>query len=154
MHTTININKILFQNLEDISSSYEVSTDYLVSLLIKKVLSSNVLKVFSNNSIRYQKRDPEKNWKTMHVSFDTSVYELGLDSRKFFKFSVSYIVSLGMSLFIKEIIKKLKKHDPNNNIDNYPTNYILIAKMFDNIQGFIIFWGVPEEKLLRNLIPT
>ena len=39
------------------------------------------------------------------------------------------------------------------NADNYPLNYIMIAKMFDDIQGFIVLWGMPEEKKLKDHVP-
>ena len=154
MRTTININYDVLERLKDSSEVLDLSSHDLIAMLMNIVISKNNLCATSFKGVRYQDDDPGKNWCKHHVWFDHQVYELGLDFRKFFKVSVSLLISFAIVNFLDELVEKMLNSNLNNcMVDNYPANYITIAKMFDDIKGFIVLWGIPEEEKLKILIP-
>ena len=154
MRTTININKDLHNRLISTADMFHLSSNDLIAMLIKKVISKNNFKMKTSHGVRYQDRDPEKNWETLHVTLDQHFYDTSLNFRNFCKFSVSFLISFAILNFLDEIVEKLIHARMNNKkVDNYPLNYIAISKMFDEIQGFIVIWGIPDEKKLKDLIP-
>ena len=154
MRTTININKDLKNKLLNTADMLEITSNELIARLIHLVISKNKFKMTMSKSVRYQDRDPKKNWKTHHVTFDDRLYNASLDFRNFFKVSVSLLISFAIVNFLDVVLKKLANSNMNNQkVDNYPLNYIVIAKMFDDIQGFIVIWGIPEEKKLKDFVP-
>jgi hypothetical protein len=144
MRTTINIQKKLFLKLENASETLNISKNEIVDLLLRKIIAANSFKSKAFETVRYQERDPEKNWHQLHVTFSPRLYETGLDSRKFFKYTVSYVVSFAIINYLDELINKIIKLNYNvEKVDNYPLDYIFVAKDFNNFQGFVIIWGVP-----------
>jgi hypothetical protein len=146
MRTTIYINSILAERIKESAISLDISCNYLIKLLIHEAVLKDRFQVKTFQGVKYQDRDPEKKWKRLHVSFEPHIYEMGLDLRKALKCSVSLIVSFAIIQYLDELIEKLKN---NRKVDNYPRNYIFIAKKYNNIQGFTVFWGVPELKYLQ-----
>ena len=154
MRTTININKDLKKKLINTADMLHMSSNDLISILIKTVISKNYFKMNTSQGVRYQESDPEKKWATLHVALDQHLYDASLDFRKFCKISVSLLISFAIINFLDILIEKLVNTKMNNKeVDNYPFNYIAISKMFDDIQGFIVIWGIPNEKKLKNHMP-
>ena len=154
MRTTININKDLRSRLIDTADMLHISSNELIAKLVHSVISINNFEMNTSRGVRYQNRDPEKNWETHHVTMDQHLYDASLDFRKFFKVSVSLLISFAILNFLDVLVKKLLNANKNDHkVDNYPLNYIAISKMFDDIQGFIVIWGIPEEKKLKELLP-
>ena len=154
MRTTININKDLRNRLLNTADMLHISSHDLIAMLVRLVISKNSYELNISRGVRYQNRDPVKNWETHHVTLDDRLYNASLDFRNFFKVSVSLLISFAILNFLDVVEKKLVNSKINNQkVDNYPLNYIVIAKMFDDIQGFIVIWGIPEEKKLKDLMP-
>ena len=147
MRTTININKNLLNRLIRTADMLQISSNDLITMLVQSVLFKNNFEINTSRGVRYQDRDPEKNWKTHHVTLDQHLYENSLDFRNFFKVSASFLISFAILNFLDVLVKKLVNASMNNQkVDNYPLNYMVIAKMFDDIQGFIVIWGYRRKK--------
>ena len=154
MRTTININRDLQNRLISTADMLHVSSHDLIAMLVRLVISRNSFEMNTSRGVRYQDRDPDKNWETFHVTLDDRLYFASLDFRNFFKVSVSFLISFAILNFLDVLVKKLiNARMDNRKVDNYPLNYVIIAKMFDDIQGFIVIWGIPDEKKLKDLIP-
>ena len=94
-----------------------------------------------NKSIKYQKSDAKVNWHKFHILLDADEYEFFLDLRKFFKRSVSAIVSYAVKKYYKEMIKF-------KNTDNYLfKNYVIIKKIIDSVVTWKICWGYTEKMM-------
>ena len=139
MRTTIIINKDLRNRLISTADMLHISSNDLIAMLVHSVISNNNFKMDTSRGVRYQDRDPEKNWETHHVTLDQHLHDTSLDFRNFFKISVSFLISFAILNFLDILVKKLLNASRNNQeVDNYPLNYMVIAKMFDDIQGFIV----------------
>ena len=145
--TTLNINKSLLESLKDISEGLNISVTRLIVLLLKRVMSENKDFRRYGYRVRYQERDSLKDWHTFHLRIRTEEYEYFLDMRKFFKMSVSLLLSFAYENYLDDIIGMLTdKRIGKRYIDNYlPRNYILINKEVDSVIKWIIYWGYTEE---------
>jgi hypothetical protein len=151
MRTTININRELSKKIKTAADKLQISKNDFISLLINIAISKKAFTLQSLKCVTYQNPDPDKNWVKLHVTFDNDTYEKGLDCRKFFKVSVSLLISFAFINYYDEIISSYQ--NKCDLMDNYPRNYILITKLFNSIQGFIILWGYPGVEHLENLLP-
>jgi hypothetical protein len=153
LRTTININPLLLTRLKEASGTLEISTNEIIMLLLGAVQSKKGFNIGELRGVRYQDADPDRKWCRFHVTYRSRMYEKALDMRRFFKCSVSFIISFAIFKYLDEIVERIKDSENSNRImDNYPSNYIFISKMYNGIQGFTIIWGVPEQKYLENLI--
>jgi hypothetical protein len=148
MRTTININSLLLLELKESARKLDITTNELIEILLRKAFSQNRLKAVAFSGIKYQERDPGKKWKRHHVRFEYHMYEHCLDFRKFMKISVSLLIAYAIANYLNEItIINIEE------VDNYPCNYLFIANTFNMVNGFMVFWGIPEEKYLSHLLP-
>jgi hypothetical protein len=148
MRTTVNLSCDNVKILKESAQNLNISTHEIITLLMQTAFSGNSLDCKAFKGICYQEKAQDSEWKRFHVTFEPHVYELGLDCRKFFKVSVSFLISFAICNYLDQITG-----NANIRVDNYPSNYIFIARMFDDVQGFMVFWGIPEMKYLENVIP-
>lgn len=154
MRTTININNELLKKLQETSEALNLSISDLITIFINKIIRDNIFDIALFQCVKYQEIDPNKNWKKQHVYLESQIYEKGLDLRKIFKVSVSLIVAFSIVNLLEEIVEEIKSNDSKKQkVDNYPLNYTFITRMFNNIEGYVVFWGLPEKKHLKNFIP-
>lgn len=89
--------------------------------------------------VRYQERRPGQEWRKVHLRLKYDEYEFFTDSRKLFKWSVSYIIAWALSVYFNEIIALIK-----GNPDKYRyRNYFIHSFTLEGINCFIICWGIP-----------
>ena len=149
IETTININVGTLEMINRISGIYQISRSRVIKNLLKKVMDKDLNSFSFNKCIQYQVSDSKENWHKFHILLDTDEYEFFLDLRKFFKMSVSAIVSFAVKKYYKEIHKFIKT-------DNYRfKNYIIIKETINNLVTWKICWGWPleMEKILNQNQP-
>ena len=146
------ISNMLFEKINshtgNIYKTFE-PTDSPIGSVIKNILKMIMDKEPNNFSfnkpIKYQDSAPKKKWHKFHLLLKNDEYEYFIDLRKFFKMSVSAIVSFAVKKYYK-VMMKLKK------TDNYPfKNYIIQKRIINNVITWKIYWGYPKkmEKILE-----
>ena len=141
IETTINIHVGTLEMINKISRICQISRSRVIKNLLKKVMGRELNSFSFNKCIKYQKSDAKVNWHKFHIILDTDEYEFFLDLRKFFKRSVSAIVSYAVKKYYKQMIKFKKT-------DNYLfKNYIIIKETIDNVITWKICWGYTEKML-------
>ncbi len=146
--TTINLKKVNTEKIEELSQQVNLSKNYIVTQIVKIILSNKNFPKSTIKRVKYQRRDKKINWKKIHMYVDYDIYEKCIDMRKIEKKSVSYIINSGISKYIYEI----KKRICNNITDDFHHNYLFIAKNHEHSKTISIFWGMPDIHLLKQLI--
>ncbi len=103
----ININKLSL--LESFSEVNELSVNEVVGLLLRKILKDGNYSAKKFRAVKYQEVDPDKSWDTLTVYFEDVDYELFTDMRKFFKFSVSYLLAKAIDLFLDTLLSQVEE---------------------------------------------
>ncbi len=153
MRTSIYINNRYPEKLKAASLILCISKNEIISILISRITNDSVFKSKVYQTVKYQSSYPDIVWKTQHIKFDPVFYEKAIDSRRNFKFSVSWFIAYAIVNYLDEIVKEMTDPENKGNMqDNYDHNFVYIAKTFGGIRGFITIYGVPEEKHLKNLL--
>ncbi len=107
--SSVNINTVKLSLLENFSKDNELSVNEVVSLLLRKILEDGKYSEKKFRAVKYQKIDPDKNWNTLTVYFEDVDYEFFTDMRKFFKESVSLLLSKAIDLFLDTILSEVEE---------------------------------------------
>jgi len=107
--SSVNINIGKLSLLENFSKINEVSINEVVTLLLRKIMEDGKYSAKKFRAVKYQKIDPDKNWDTLTVYFEDVDYEFFTDMRKFFKESVSLLLSKAIELFLNTILSEVKE---------------------------------------------
>ena len=141
IETTLNIHIETLEMINKLSRVCKISRSKVIKNLLKKVMDKDLTSFSFNKCIKYQDSDAKENWHKFHIILDVDEYEFFIDLRKFFKKSVSAIVSYAVKKYYKEMIKSKKT-------DNYLfKNYIIIKKIINNVVTWKICWGYTEKML-------
>ena len=146
IETTLNISMETLEKINKISNLCKTSRNKVIKNLLKMVMDKEPNSFTFNKCVKYQKKDSKEKWHKFHITLDTDEYEYFIDLRKFFKMSVSAIVSFAVKKYYKKIIKC-------KNTDKYLfKNYIIIKEIINNVISWKIYWGYPEkvEKIFNN----
>jgi hypothetical protein len=145
--TTIYINKKLSARLDRCSCVHGISRSKIACLLIDRFVKEKKPPCSLFRSVKYQARDSQHEWETRHIYFSNQMYEQSSDIRKFFKLSVSLLISLAIRLYLDELEKKLKGEGKNRNItDNYLNAYFCVYNNDNYTHDFHIYWGILDTK--------
>ena len=106
--SSVNINIGKLSLLEKFSEVNELSINEVVALLLRKILEDGKYSAKKFRAVKYQEIDPDKNWDTLTVYFEDVDYEFFTDMRKFFKESVSLLLSKAIDLFLDTILSEVK----------------------------------------------
>lgn len=138
--TTIIINFTLLDRIAHASYMSGISKNHLISSLMRRLSDDHKILVRSWTRVRYQERDPDRNWCRMHLSLRPDEYEFFLDMRKAFKCSVSCLVAYAIEKYLDQIINKIRQ-DP----DNYRyKNYMIFRIIIDDVICWMYYWGIPR----------
>ena len=107
--SSVNINIGKLSLLENFSEANELSVNKVVALLLRKILEDGKYSARKFRAVKYQDVDPDKNWDTLTVYFEDVDYEFFTDMRKFFKESVSLILSKAIDLFLDTILSEVEE---------------------------------------------
>ncbi len=107
--SSVNINIGKLSLLENFSEVNELSVSEVVTLLLRKILEDGKYSAKKFHAVKYQEVDPDKNWETQTVYFEDVDYEFFTDMRKFFKESVSLLLSKAIDLFLDTILSEVEE---------------------------------------------
>jgi len=107
--SSVNINIEKLSLLESFSETNELSVSEVVALLLRKILEDGKYSAKKFRAVKYQDIDPDKNWDTLTVYFEDVDYEFFTDMRKFFKESVSLLLSKAIDLFLDTILSEVEE---------------------------------------------
>lgn len=126
----------------------------IITMLMMRIVNIHNRLIGQNQRVRYQERNENRKWKTMHLTICFRDYEYFLDLRKFCKRSVSSLVALAVSLFLDEIINSIcnRENKTEYTDNNQFKHYILFKKIIDNTICWEIYWGLPHniDRLYRD----
>ena len=140
IETTININSSVLARLVKATLVSGKSKSYIISCLMQRL--SNDFEYLGKAwlRIRYQERGNRKEWKCTHIKLRQDEYELFIDLRKFYKFSVSFLITFAIIKYLDEIVSKIE-----NSTDNYNyKNYILSRIIISGVICWVLYWGLPD----------
>ncbi len=107
--TSVNINFERLALLENFSEKNDLSVNEIVSLLLLKIMKDGNYAVKKFTAVKYQDDDPKNHWDIMTVYFKEVDYEFFTDMRKFFKFSVSFLLAKAIDLFLDTILSEIEE---------------------------------------------
>jgi hypothetical protein len=149
IETTLNVHQDVLSQLIETSMMTMRSMSSIMAMVLHRITVDSCIMSRSFKRIQYQKRDRENNWKTVHVVVDSATYEYFLDMRKVFKMSVSLLLAIAVSKYLKDIINDLCN---NKDTDNYLCrSYLISKKVIDGVSCFYIYWGIPGINHLKKL---
>jgi hypothetical protein len=138
MRTTIYINTIFLDKLEEAMAAVDLSKDELITLLVSRIIKKNSFDPKPCKTVEYQKSEPGIVWKIEHVKLDPLFYEKDLVLRRHFKFSFSWFIAFAIVNYLDELIYELRNPKGcENTLDNYTRDYVYISKMVGSIRVFI-----------------
>ncbi len=147
--TTLNVKTEVLERIDSVASRFSITRSRVVSLLCKQLLSRHRTDKNRFSRVKYQKRDKNASWKRPHVVMDYDLYEKCIDLRKLNKMSVSYLVTVAVTLFLDELIDRLRRGDGE---DADLRHYIFVGSRKGNVFSYTVFWDFPpEEELIKIL---
>jgi hypothetical protein len=138
MRTTIYINTVYLDKLEEAMAAVDLSKDELITLLVARIIKKNSFAPEPYKTVEYQKSRPGIVWKREHIKLDSLFYEKDLVLRRNFKFSFSWFIAFAIVNYLDELVYELKNPKNCNNIlDKYVKDYVYISKMVGSKRVFI-----------------
>jgi len=139
IETTISIKLKTIQKLDTISRRRKISKSYVIREIIM-ILSSHQKKFLKKRySTEYQRKD-KGSYKKMHIYLNEPFYEHALDLRRFYRASLSLLISEAIDLLFQEILTRLK------GTDNYPgLMHTMIYYETEKSMCWKHIWGIPME---------
>lgn len=103
--TTLYVNIKTLIKIKTLAEMKNISTDKIITTLLRKTLFKYENKFKIYYPVKYQKKDPEKKWKRVHICFDGKDYELCTDMRKFYKLSVSLMLAYAVEEYLNDLLE-------------------------------------------------
>ncbi len=141
--TTINVTDNNTALLRSSAKKLDISINELTIRLIIKFINKKNADFKTFQRISYQKKKDSENWNRIHVWLSSEFYEKCLELRKFCKLSLSFILSLAIKLFLKDVLEKVT--------DNYQHNYLCKYADIDGCRMFTIAWEYPGEENMSKI---
>ena len=144
IETTINIHTTILYMLGEASLSTGRSRNFIIVLLLKRVMEENRNMLRFNTAVKYQEEDPLKQWHKFHIQYRNDMYEFCHDLRKFYKMSVSKILALSVIRYLDEVVRGLIERDVRYTTDNYLFScYLFIQEVTEGAILWKYSWGIP-----------
>lgn len=145
IHTTVNLSFKNTELLDKNACRLGMTRSRLVVLLMRKMVVQWRSLKRNFTSVKYQKNACGEKWKVAHVFFEVKDYEMFIDMRKFFKWSVSALVAMAINMYLDEIAsggkENLKQHFDNNKVIDYKCT----AQLNKNTICWHIYWELDEK---------
>ena len=129
IETTINIHLTVLKRINEASLKTGESRNSIIVILLRRAMADNRRLLKLNCAVRYQERDPFKQWHCFHVRYREDTYEFCQDMRKFYKLSVSRILAYSVIRYLSSIIMDLTGRGTVFSTDNYPYNGLIIIQI-------------------------
>ncbi|MBP7584524.1 MAG: hypothetical protein KBA61_10845 [Spirochaetes bacterium] len=139
--TTLSMRKDVCKKLDNAVMLSGRARSELIVALMRRAMRDFGRLVSHCKSVQYQDRAPKDAWRMLHVRIFAREYEYFLDSRKFFKRSVSLLVAYAIDNYLDEVLYGV------SDSDNYQfLQYAIIPKRVDTAICWQIYWGIPRKK--------
>lgn len=143
IETTAYIDDEIRRKLDMAARTRSVSRSALVVSLMRRVMKEHGKKARLGRTVQYQ--ETSENRRCAHVSLSERDYECFIDMRRFFKRSVSLLISYAVIRFLDELFEEIDfentKYYTDNNLFN---NYLLSCTWTESYVCWIISWGIPD----------
>ena len=143
IETTINISKKNYITLKESAEILKITKNELIFRLIIRYFNRKLNNFAGSTRIKYQKNENGQGWKSIHVWFSPEFYDKCQDLRKFHKFSISFILSQAIELYLNELL--------NGQCDNYLHSYMFFGFTFNNCPIFITTWDYPGNEFTERI---
>lgn len=144
--TTLHLQRTIADALDAKAEEMGLSRSELVMLLAYNQMMKFEKHAALLQVVRYQARNAEGEWKTVHIAINESDYVFLVEMRCFYKMSVSYIINMALCelLYSKYCIinKKFIRHFRDK---NYFNGHGMIADLKKASICWRIFWNLPPE---------
>jgi hypothetical protein len=115
----------------------------LIALLMKRVMKDYGKLARAHQAVRYQGTLPKTSWRRWHITLCSRDYEQFLDMRKFFKLSVSFLVTCAVENHLVDLVEEILN---GSRRDNYQYDcYFIVQKSDDCSVSWKVVWGLPEN---------
>lgn len=143
IETTININRGVLARLIKASQVSGKSKSHIISCLMQRLSNDSKYMEKAWSRIQYQDRGNREEWRCIHMRLGQHEYEFFIDLRKFYKFSVSFLITYAIKKYLDEIVSKILN---SNDTYNY-INYVLSRIIISGVVCWVIYWGLPNNLL-------
>ncbi len=142
--TTVNVSEGILFRLDEAARRLGITRSGVISALVVRFAGRGDRGCGVWMRVKYQERLKSGSRRKAHVRLKADEYEFFVDSRKVFKFSVSFIIAQAVELYLEELLKEIK-----GNADSYRySNYAMMEFIVDSIITRVYYWGVPTKTLL------
>jgi hypothetical protein len=145
IETTISIKLESLQKLEIISNQRSISKSAVIREIIVILVSQQKRFLKDRHSTEYQVKN-RGNYRQLHIYLSEPYFEHALDLRRFYRSSLSLLISEAISLYFDKILSESKVTDNYRGICHsmiyYETETSFCWKHF---------WGMPgEDEIIRS----
>ncbi|MBP7737304.1 MAG: hypothetical protein KA369_15095 [Spirochaetes bacterium] len=149
IQTTINMSKRTMDELNQASITLQLSRTNIIRLLIKQFLEDQNEVEILKSPVKYQERDSVSQWAKFHITLREDEYELCLDLRKVYKMSLSLIIALAISKYLKNIHFLINHKSTEEITDNYLFhNYYFSFNLKNGVRKIQIYWGFTNPEII------
>jgi hypothetical protein len=151
IETTANISVETFNKIFTAAENNNIKIRHIIHIIFKRMLYDHPLPAKSFTRIKYQDRLLSRKWKLLHLRLSPAMYEGCLDMRKLQKMSVSYILDIGVKLYLERAVAELlgleipEKENPDNYLDFYGLRQIITK----NTSFYTAFHHPPPPELIE-----
>lgn len=96
VRTTLHLNRRMAEVLDENAKKLGLSRSELVMMLAYRQMMRNKKRAAFLQVVRYQKRKPNTEWKSVHIAIKESDYVFLVEMRCFYKISVSCLINMAL----------------------------------------------------------
>jgi hypothetical protein len=142
IRTTANIDKKIYEKIIASAEFLGIKPKQLVHVIFKILILEKPFKFRVHRTVQYQGRRGRDNWKCFHLELSEAVHESGIDMRKLMKWSVSFLLSYGVEVYMERAVREIESGYADV---NYPDVYVIFARHTPKRSTFTVFHTLPEE---------
>jgi hypothetical protein len=140
IQTTANIEYSVYEKIIEASSDSGIPVKKLVHVIFRILIAEKPLPAEFFSTVKYQRRPEGVKWKCFHLELDEAVYESAIDMRKLMKRSVSFLLDLGVGIYLDRALREI---DEGVVADNYPNVYFIFIHHSPKTSTYTAFHTVP-----------
>ncbi|TAL37489.1 MAG: hypothetical protein EPN93_05735 [Spirochaetes bacterium] len=141
LRTSINMSYAVFEKIALAAARRGICRRELVIMLLRRVLRDIDRFQGGFTLVRYQPRDPLKQWKHFPICFRKNENEFSQDFRKLSRFSLSYLVAIATRRYLDEL---LRERDAMCNYSQFP-QYAIGRRTIKHVTCWEFYWGNTEN---------
>lgn len=145
IETTVYINDEIRKKLDAAAKLRGVTRSSLIVAIMRRVMREHGKRARFGRTVKYQEKHKDITRRCAHMSLAERDHECFIDMRKYFKLSVSLLVSYAVIRYLDETLNMIEENDDSYYTDNNMfNNYLFICNSTENSVCWTICWGIPE----------